>query len=277
MGVPTRPAWWRELTLLGATYGLYTLTRNTLPTQVQQARDNALTLYHLEQRLRLAPERAVNAFAVAHHPLAVLSDYLYATAHFTVTLAVLVWVYAARAPAYRAARTILLWATLLGLVGFWLYPLAPPRFFPEAGFVDTVVRDGTWGSWGSETITSVSNQYAAMPSAHVAWSVWCAATVALLARRRAVRALIIGYPVVVLAVVLATANHWLADAAGGVAAVAGGVALWWSARLLATRGRRTRSDRDQLPWAPAVANGEGDAHANAAAVLAGTRTRDRPH
>jgi len=79
--------------------------------------------------------------------------------------------------------------TLLALVGYWLYPLAPPRLMPGGGFVDTVRSWGTWGVAASEPVTSASNQYAAMPSMHVGWALWCGVIVARHVRRPAVQAL----------------------------------------------------------------------------------------
>jgi hypothetical protein len=130
-----------------------------------------------------------------------------------------------RTRAYPRLRTALLCATVLALLGFWLYPLAPPRFFPELGFVDTVVRDGTWGSWGSNTFAEASNQYAAMPSIHVAWALWAAAAVTLLARSRGVRAGALLYPVLVVLVILGTANHWTLDVVAGAGVAVAGAAV----------------------------------------------------
>jgi hypothetical protein len=218
--------WWRELLLVGATYGTYTLTRNTLPSQPSRARSNALDLYHAEQHLHVDLERRLNdLLAQAGGPLSVLANYAYSLAHLAVTLAVLVWLYVARPRAYLVARRALLSTTLLALLVFWAYPLAPPRFFPHLGFVDTVVRDGTWGSWGSTAVTSISNQYAAMPSLHMAWSLWCAGALVLWARPLWLRLTAPLYPVLVFLVIVGTANHWTLDALGGLAVVGLGTAV----------------------------------------------------
>jgi hypothetical protein len=149
---------------------------------------------------------------------------------------------------YPRARTVLLLTTVLGLVGYWWFPLAPPRFFPGLGFVDTVVRDRMWGSWGSASVTELSNQYAAMPSMHVAWSIWCAAVVALTVRDRWVRAVVWCYPVLILGVVVGTANHWVLDAVGGLAVLAAGAAFTAvGARVLAPRPRPTPTRRARPP------------------------------
>jgi hypothetical protein len=93
------------------------------------------------------------------------------------------------------------------------------------GFVDTVVTFHTWGSWGSSGVDSASNQFAAMPSLHIGWSLWCAIVVARLARRRWVRVAAVIYPAATLFVIVGTANHFVLDAVGGVAAVGLGFAV----------------------------------------------------
>lgn len=232
-----RPRWWRELALILVTYGLYTLTRNTLPAQRVRAEANARDLYDLEQHLHLDVERSLNDLVAGHgtNALSVLADYTYSLTHLAVTVGVLAWLYAARPRAYRAARTTVMVATALALLGFWLFPLAPPRFFPSLGFVDTIVRDGTWGSWADNAVAESSNQYAAMPSVHLVWAMWSAGAVVLWARRRWLRVVAPLYPLTIGLVILGTANHWLLDAVGAVVVLALGLLAARAAPVLSRR------------------------------------------
>jgi len=214
-----RPRWWQEVLFIGVCYALYTLTRNALPSHVGAAMSRAREILSVERRLHLDPELAINHFVDHVHWLAFAANYWYATTHFVVTIGALVWVYAKRPLAFRAARTVLFVTTGLGLLGFYLYALAPPRMLANAGFVDTVLKFHTWGSWGSGAVAKASNQYAAMPSLHLAWAVWCGVTIATLSRRRWVKALAVAYPLITFFVIIGTANHFLADAAGGVLAI----------------------------------------------------------
>lgn len=218
---PAPPAWWRETLLVVVVYSTYTLTRNLIPTRVGLARHNADRLLALEKWLGVDVEHGLNqAFAASSvHWLAVAANYTYSVAHFGVTGGLLIWLYLRRPSTYRAARSILLLTTVLGLLGYWLMPLAPPRFFPGLGFVDTVVRDNTWASWASPTVVSVSNQYAAMPSMHAAWSVWSAAVLICCARGRWTRRLAMVYPTLICLVIVGTANHWVLDIVAGMAAL----------------------------------------------------------
>jgi hypothetical protein len=78
----------------------------------------------------------------------------------------------------------------------------------------------------------MSNQYAAMPSMHIGWSLWCGLTIYALASVPWVRVLGLLYPALTLVVIVATANHFWLDAVGGVLCLAFGftVARLWYGR-----------------------------------------------
>jgi hypothetical protein len=219
---PAAPRWWQELTLIGVLYGVYTLTRDALPRHEIAAYHRAVTVLSVERWLHIDIEHWANALVAHTHWLAYGCDYYYSTLHFVVTLCVLVWLYRKHPTRYRSIRSVLVITTLVALVGFTLLPLAPPRMLP--GYVDTVVRFHTWGSLASPSVANASNEFAAMPSLHIGWSLWCAFALISLARRRWVRVLGALYPVATLFVILGTANHYVLDAAGGAAALAVAVA-----------------------------------------------------
>ena len=75
-----------------------------------------------------------------HHNLAIATSSYYQLAHLTVTLVVLCLVYIRRPAVYRAARNALILINVIGLVVFWLYPVAPPRLLPGSGFIDVAER-----------------------------------------------------------------------------------------------------------------------------------------
>jgi hypothetical protein len=214
-----RPLWWQELLFIGICYELYSLVRNAVPEHERAAFTRAGELLSLERRLHIGVEQAVNAFVASRDALAYVCNYYYATLHFVVTIGVMVWLYRRHSLRYRSLRTVLLATNVIALAGFWAYSLAPPRMLGDDGFVDTVVSFHTWGSWGSSGIDSASNQFAAMPSLHIGWALWCAIVVARLARRRWVRIAAALYPLATLFVIVGTANHFVLDAVGGAAAV----------------------------------------------------------
>lgn len=220
-----RPRLWQELLFVGVAYELYSLVRNSVPTGRADALARAADVLRLERLLHVNPELAVNK-AVAGAPwLAQLADYYYATLHFSVTIGVLVWVYQRHPLQYRTLRRVLMVTTLLALLGFWLCPLAPPRLMPGAGYVDTIVRFHTWGSWGTSSVASHSNQLAAMPSLHVAWSLWSAYALVRLSPHRWVKVLAVLYPFCTLLVTVGTANHFVLDAVGGALVLMAGMVV----------------------------------------------------
>src|SRR6185369_4832861 len=117
------------------------------------------------------------------------------------------------------ARTTFVVLNVLGVAGFALYPVAPPRLLNGGGFVDTVSSDGTWGSWGSPVVAH-ANQLAAMPSLHIAWALWVSVVLARLSGRRWVQVASAIHVTVTLLVIMATGNHYLLDAVGGAVLVA---------------------------------------------------------
>jgi hypothetical protein len=220
-----RPRWWQEFIFVAICYELYSLIRNAVPDQEESAFRRATDLLRVEGDLHINVEHSVNAFVARTHALAYVFNYYYATMHFVVTIGVMVWLYRRHPLRYRALRSVLLATTITALLGFWLFALAPPRMLTGRGFVDTIVMFHTWGSWGSSGIDSASNQFAAMPSLHIAWSLWCALVVAQLARRTWVRVAALAYPLMTLFVIVGTANHFVLDAVGGVVALALGFAV----------------------------------------------------
>ncbi len=226
------PKWWQELLFIAVSYTAYGIIRNHLgkPQPVDCAR-RALTefqdiacgrahdLLRIERLLHIDVERSLNRIAASSKLYAVPMNYWYATAHFIVTIGVLVWLYRRHKLQYRPLRTTLYVANIIALGGYWLYSLAPPRFLTSEGYVDTLKAFHTWGNYESGNLSHASNQFAAMPSMHVGWSLWAGLALFWLARRTWVRWLGIAYPVVTLVVIMATANHFILDAVGGAFAL----------------------------------------------------------
>ena len=103
----------------------------------------------------------------------------------------------------------------MSLLIFWLWPLAPPRLMPASyHFIDTAKAIGGMGPADKGSLVD-DNAYAAMPSLHIAWSMWCALVFAPAFRHWWARALVFLYPVATLFCIVVTANHYILDAAGG--------------------------------------------------------------
>src|SRR3954453_13523510 len=139
---------------------------------------------------------------------------MYVNWHFLVTTTFLIWLYIARNHAYYFVRNMFMIAMGFALVGYVLFPAAPPRFFPEWGFTDAVVD--YFGQGASTTAGVLYNPYAAMPSMHVAFALMIAVPAMQLMRRRALKIAWAFYPLLVTFVVIATGNHFWLDGAVGV-------------------------------------------------------------
>ncbi len=224
---PRRPRLWFEILLIGVSYWTYSLVRNAVPEQKHEALRNADWIWQLEHHLGIAVEQSVNHTLNSVTWLIVGMNYYYATLHFVVTLGVLVWLYRSHPGRYAATRLVLFATTGVALVGYYLYPLAPPRLLTGGDFIDTVMVHQTWGSMASGDLKNMSNQYAAMPSMHIGWSLWCGLTIFALARVPWARVLGLLYPTITLLVIVATANHFWLDAVGGVLCLTFGFAVAW--------------------------------------------------
>ncbi len=209
-----------EVVSIGIGYGLYSLVRLLAPHRVVASYAHAHAVLAAERATWMFHEVPLNDFLIRHHGLVMFSSYWYATAHFVVTPFVLAWLWRRRAWAYPMLRSAIVLATVGALVVYATWPLAPPRFVLP-GVTDTVAENPV--VWAKEGAAAFVNEYAAMPSLHVGWAVWCA--VALVAVMRTPwRHLAWLYPLTTTLVVVATANHYLLDAVGGVAVVL--VPLW---------------------------------------------------
>jgi membrane-associated phospholipid phosphatase len=205
-------------------YAAYDVTRDLRHTSTTVADHHARLILRWERDAHLAIEHPLN-HALDHLPVvAVLAAYFYATLHFIITPAVLVWLYRAHPDVYRSARTWLATATVSALVGFWLFPVTPPRLLPGSGIHDTLADVHQWGWWSGQTSTpsgtgNLVNEFAAMPSLHVAWAVWSGWLIARHAQRGWVRVLGAAYPMLTALVVLSTGNHYVADVLAGAALI----------------------------------------------------------
>ncbi|MFF9347532.1 phosphatase PAP2 family protein [Streptomyces sp. NPDC014734] len=222
---PRRPRVRFEILLIAASYWVYSLVRNAVPEQRIQALRNTDWIWSVERHLGIAVEQGVNHAVNSVTWLIVSMNYYYATLHFVVTVCVLVWLFHRHPGRYAAARLALFATTAVALLGYYLFPLAPPRLMSGGHFVDTVLVHHTWGSMASGNFKNMSNQYAAMPSMHIGWSLWCGLTVFALVSAPWARVLSLLYPALTLLVIVSTANHFWLDALGGMLCLAFGCVL----------------------------------------------------
>jgi len=236
-----RLKWWREVLYVLAFYGIYTVVRNTQGSAggvggsaTHHAFQHAKQTIRAEQWLHIYRERPVQHLFIHMRDGMVVGwtrflefwNLFYGTFHFIVTAVAMVLLYRRFPQRYPRWRNALACTTALALVGFAFYPLMPPRLLPHHyGFIDSLDEIGSLWTFDSGTMQKLSNQYAAMPSLHFAWSTWSVFVLWPMMRRWWSKALVAIYPVATLFAIVVTANHYVLDAAGGVVVFGVGYAL----------------------------------------------------
>ena len=240
--------------MVGAFYGLYTLVRDLHGAQMvsyTRALTNAKRVVRLERWTGLYHELALQRDFLHDRSLIRLCDDFYGTLHFVVTIAVLLLLFFWFPTKYRAWRNTLALTTGLALIGFYFFPLMPPRLLPPSyGFVDTLQTVGGLWNFSSGPVNDVSNQYAAMPSLHTAWSVWSACALASMLRPRWARVLVFVYPAFTIFAIVVTANHYFADAVAGLFLLAFSALVTHPLTAALDRRAYRREDRRALEHGP---------------------------
>jgi PAP2 superfamily len=213
------PPWWIEALVGAAGYAAYQLIQILVSGSARSAVGRAEWLWSAEEHLHLDPEVWLNRLLAGEHVLVIAAGLYYGILHFAVTPAVLVWLRMRRTDVYAPLRNTLVGASLVALLVYWLLPLAPPRL-SVPGIVDTLKVNDIMSAGSPSWPASMANQYAAMPSLHVAWAVWVALAVVVVFREWRGRHLAWAYPLSTTLVVMATGNHFLADAVAGALLVA---------------------------------------------------------
>lgn len=225
-GAPVGRSRWitaaRELVLVAMAALLYSLVRGLTDNRADAAFANAEQVIHLERGLGIFVEPTLQQWALGSDLVINLANAIY-IAYWPVIIGTLVWLLLARPAAYPLFRSALLASGALSLIVFALYPLAPPRFLPEHGFADTIAAHSE--GYRAFNASALVNEYAAMPSLHFGWVLLAAIAIATVVRTRWVRLAAMAMPVLMLASIVVTGNHYLVDAIAGGAIVLTGLGI----------------------------------------------------
>ncbi len=238
--------WWAEALFVGIFYSIYSTIRNSNTASPGTAFAHAKQLMSLQRFLHINVEESIQNVALHLRPLIIGSNYFYGSMHFIVTIGVAIFLFRKFPDDYPRYRNMLAVATALALIGFSTFALMPPRLLDcyvselataecfvdgseprvqRYGFVDTLARDPAIWSFNSGAMSKLSNPYAAMPSVHCAWALWCAVALRKRVRNTWAKVLAVSYPMVTVAVIVVTANHYLLDAVAGFAVLGIGFLL----------------------------------------------------
>jgi membrane-associated phospholipid phosphatase len=220
----------RQVLLFAAAYLLYQLVRGLVnDDDVVRASLDATRVINLERSLHVFVEPSIQAWAMHRPWLMHLADWVYLDAHGVVTFGVLIYVYLRRNDSFGFMRNAFLIAMALALVGYAVYPTAPPRLMPQWGFTDPIRQlTGIDAEHGPGSV--LLNAYAAIPSMHVCFALLTGWSMATLTARRTLQILWRLYPLAIMIVVVVTGNHYLVDivlgaACAGVSALVAGALL----------------------------------------------------
>ena len=235
----------RQVGLFLGAYLLYQVVRGVVDGHdVAQATWNAYKVINLERTLHIFVEPSIQAWALNQRWLMDIADSSYLNAHYVCTIGALTWIYLRRNDSFYFVRNMFMVAMAFALIGYALYPTAPPRLMPAWGFTDSIQQfTGITVEHGPSS--ALLNLYAAIPSMHVCFALMIGWPMARLVKNRAAVVAWAVYPLFITFVVIATGNHYLTDVVLGAAtALASGLL---SKQLLA----RARPDVWAFGQAPA--------------------------
>src|SRR6476620_10285252 len=206
-------------------YVAYQVARGAADRSVAHAFQNGEWVLEKENEIGALFEPAVQRVVDTSSILVTLTPYTYWLSQFAVVGATLLWVYFRHQERFAGFRNWLIAANLVGLVGYVLMPTAPPRLFPEWGFVDTLAQYSSVNH-DSGLIAFAANPYAAMPSLHAMDALIVGIVMFTLVRSKLAKALWLLWPLWVGFAVISTGNHyWLDVVAGFALALATGFAI----------------------------------------------------
>ena len=163
------PRGWAHLALQFAFwmgfYAVYQLVRGFADRDIATAFWNGFHVIRIEEWMGTLFEPTLQRLVDSSELLIKATTYTYWLSQFVVVGATLLWVYFKHHDRFFGFRNWLILANLAGLAFYLLVPTAPPRMFPEWGFVDTLAQySGV--NHESGLIAHTANPYAAMPSLH---------------------------------------------------------------------------------------------------------------
>ena len=215
--VPDR---WRsglhEVSVGLAVFAVYLVCTHSFAESRRITDANGMLLLRFERWTGIDVERPLNEFLSRHHTLGALAAWEYATTYVVGTFGVLVVLWWRRSPIYPWARNTLIFTTLIAIVCFAMWPTTPPRLLPGEGYTDIVAIHHPPMTWGTGVVSAGADQFAAMPSLHMAWIAWMGVVAFRAGCRTSVKVLCVLDLVVTGYVVVATATHYLIDIAGGL-------------------------------------------------------------
>ncbi len=220
---PLRSRAVREVSIIGLAAYLYFFVRGLIETRVDDAMDRSHWLVSLERRLGLFHEATVQGWLLERDWLVALANSVYIYGHWPVVIGTLTWLLVRRREMFPIYRSAILISGAIGIMFFVVFPMAPPRFLPELGFVDTVTLHSE--AYRVLQPPSLTNQYAAMPSLHVGWNLLMGIAIVRCSTGRIWKVFGVVMPVLMVIATIVTANHYILDGVVGSSIALIGLAI----------------------------------------------------
>ena len=204
----------RQIGILVSVDLAYTFVRGIVDSEKTSAFAHGQQVIDFERSLGLLFEPGWQAVFLPMQAVIDVANQIYLNAQFSIALGFLFWLYLFRNESYYFVRNMFVVAMGLALVGYTLYPTAPPRMFPELGFVDTI-NDFSNVNHDSSLAKIFINPYAAVPSMHCAFAAMIGGAGFMVCRNWFAKVSWAVWPLLVAWVTIVTANHYWIDAVLG--------------------------------------------------------------
>lgn len=204
-----------ECGLMVALFMMYYVTRGVAAGKEAVAFGHAREVMRVEQKMGLFREISLQTFFLTEPTFVRFLNFIYAYTHMAVLIGFAIWVFLFHSRHYPMIRNTFLAVLGTGLTIYILFPLAPPRFFPYTGFVDTLqLYSGV--NYDQQGISMLYNPFAAMPSLHVGFALFVGVGLIKVGQRTIHWIMGITYPLLMMTAVVGTANHYILDVVCGL-------------------------------------------------------------
>ena len=129
-----------QLVLFAVADLLYEISRTLAKGDLAVAFVHARDVVSIEKSMGIFTELDVQHWALARPWVLDVANTTYFHAHFAVTTCFMFWLYLRRNHHYYFVRNIIFSAMALALIGYILFPTAPPRMLTDLGFIDTLEK-----------------------------------------------------------------------------------------------------------------------------------------
>lgn len=231
-----------EVVVVVVSFLVYFLIRGSVVSRVGDAVIRGFDVIRLEQRLGFYWELTMQGWIIDHYWLIKVMNWIYFWGHMPLIIVFAVWLWVWHRRTYTLMRNAFLISGAIGVVIYWLFPVAPPRLIPFTGFVDTMAVFDKFGYDAQETKAFV-NEFASVPSLHFGWSMLIGLAVFWVGRQWWLKVFGLAWPVAMFFSVVMTGNHFIFDTMTGAVVCMIGLGLAWELDRWWPRARAWMAER----------------------------------